>query len=294
MTTFISYASKWDMHKGAVSICDLSTAQQNKIIKMTLDPEADIRQFTIDHNIIKKQIDGLWSLIVYVGMELERQKVISSFESRDTDDIDTIVQFFSETKLGERLRDALNFDNQSSEPLFYDWTELESIKIEILTEVMNCPLTKVKAHLFKHISTVMEELKHPQPKSDLSPIQPSFIEKIVDLFYFICNRKKYDFRILDRKITPYRIKYVQDVEQEIKITMGDETWPLFLHAQASDINFLKATYLLYETGFLAQIPPQGLVSHVVHGLYIYSTKSKSSGTLSILTAIDKVKTACRK
>ena len=90
------------------------------------------------------------------------------------------------------------------------------------------------------------------------------------------------------------MKYFEDVEQEIKVTMGDETWPLFLHAQASNIDFLKATYLLYETGFLAQTPPQSLVPHIIHGLYIYSTKSKNSGTLSILTAINIVKTSCKK
>lgn len=282
------------MHKGTVSISDLSTARQNEFIQLTLDPEGDVRQFSIDHNIIKTQVDGFLSLIVYIKIELERHKLISNFESRDSDDLETIVQFFSGTKLGRRLEEALNSEDQSSEPLFYDWAELEQIKIENLTEVMDCQLTKVKSHLFKHISTVIDELKYDQPKIDLSPIQPSFLENITDIFYYIFNRDKYNYRVFDRKITRYKMKYFEDVEQEIKITMGDETWPIFLHAQASNIDFLKATYLLYETGFLAQTPPQILVPHIIHGLYIYSTKSKISGTLSILTAIDIVKTSCKK
>ena len=187
MTTFISYASQWDMHKGTVSISDLSTARQNEFIQLTLDPEGDVRQFSIDHNIIKAQVDGFLSLIVYIKIELERHKLISNFESRDSDDLETIVQFFSGTKLGRRLEEALNSENQSLEPLFYDWAELEPIKIENLTEVMDCPLTKVKAHLFKHISTVIDELKYDQQKIDLSPIQPSFLENITDIFYYIFN-----------------------------------------------------------------------------------------------------------
>jgi hypothetical protein len=117
----------------------------------------------------------------------------------------------------------------------------------------------------------------------------SIIDKLIDAVFYLFSREKYKFRTIERKIAPVKAKYFEAVEAELKSVMGDEVWPVYLHAQASDIDFLKSVCMLYETGFISHTSPATLVPHLVHGLFIYSTKSKPLGKLSILKAIDIVK-----
>lgn len=289
MTTLITYATPWDMHDGTVSISKLPTEKQNELIYLSLSPDGDSRQFAIDHNLKKTQVDGLWSLIVWVGLELETNGVISSFDARDDGNINSIVEFFNGTKLGVRLKSAIQKAEDDSTPSFYDWTELSPKKTELLADFIGYSLAETKQHLLKHLATTGHSEYYAQPEIDLSPIQPSFREKIGDAFFYIFNRKQFNRRIIDRKILPFRIKYFERIELEIKATVNEKIWLLFLESQSSDINFLKATHLLYEAGFLSQTPPQNLVPHILRGVRIFLTESKSSGALAMLAASKEIK-----
>jgi hypothetical protein len=112
----------------------------------------------------------------------------------------------------------------------------------------------------------------------------SIIDRVVDLFLYVFSREKYNYRIVERKMAPFKAKYYGAVEAELQRTMGPDTWPLFLHAQASDPTFLEAVSLLYEKGFMSRRQPASLVRYLVHGLFVYSTRSKPEGVLAIIRA----------
>lgn len=151
MPTFISYASEYDLYKGEKSIASLTAAEQDELINALLDPARDFRELVVHQGIKKTQAEGLWSLIVFVGLELERANRISSFDRRTEKDIQEIIAFFSGTKLWLRLEEAYPPFAMLHTKTDYPWTELEKIKIDSLTEATGEPLYKVKSKICEYL-----------------------------------------------------------------------------------------------------------------------------------------------
>lgn len=164
--TFVSYASSYDLYVGRNDIGDLTSEQQDELIKETLAAEGDSRSLVVEWNVKKSQAEGLWVLIIIVGSALEHAGRIRDFMSRDEKDIQEIVAFFTATKLGLRLEEAyppFDFREKRTE---YDWSELESVRMESLTIDSSDSLMDVK----EEICNVL--------KSEYTDISKDYIDRI--------------------------------------------------------------------------------------------------------------------
>lgn len=149
----VSYASEYDLFDGWVSIGELPDKEQDELIRTVFSTDGDYRDLVMRKGIKKAQVEGLWALIVFVGLELERAQVITDFESRTDGDIQEIISFFSGSRLWLRLEEAFPPFDCLEEKTEYDWSELESVRIEYLTEVSGEPLYKIKSKLMDFLSS---------------------------------------------------------------------------------------------------------------------------------------------
>ncbi len=150
---FVSYASKYDLFDGWVSVGELSDKEQDEFIRTVFSTDGDYQSLVMRRGIKKAQAEGLWALIVFVGVELESSKVIADFDSRTDDDIQEIISFFSGSRLWLRLEEAFPPFDFLEEKTEYDWSELESIRIEYLTEVSGGPLHEIKSKVMEFLSS---------------------------------------------------------------------------------------------------------------------------------------------
>lgn len=124
-TTFVSKVSEYDLHEGTVRMADLPTEQQDELIHLIFDTEGDYRKFVIEHNIHHLQPDGLWMLVVALGLHLERLGAIVDFSLLTQSDCDEIINTIAGTNLWLRLEEAFPpFDNYYPKSS-YDWAEIE-------------------------------------------------------------------------------------------------------------------------------------------------------------------------
>ena len=145
MKEFISYASEYDLYVGRKSIGDLSVEEQDELIKAILSADGDFRKLVVQKEVKKSQAEGLSSLVVFTGVALEAAHQIENFEAADDEDIQKIVAFLSGTKLWLRLEESYPPFDFLEKKTDYDWAELETIRIELLTEAAGEPLYKVKS-----------------------------------------------------------------------------------------------------------------------------------------------------
>jgi len=153
MTEFVSYASTYDLFVGRRSIGELSVQEQDQLIKSIMSADDDFPELVIRKEIKKSQAEGLWALIVFTGLALEDACQIKNFEARNDEDIKKIVAFFSGTKLWLRLEESYPPFNFLENKTDYDWSELESIRIELLTEATGEPLYKVKSKICEYLTS---------------------------------------------------------------------------------------------------------------------------------------------
>lgn len=153
MKEFVSYASEYDLYVGRRSIGELSVQEQDELIKAILCPDGDFRKLVVHKDVKKSQVEGLSSLIVFAGVALEEARQIENFEAADDEDIQKIVAFFSGTKLWLRLEESYPPFNFLEKKTDYDWAELETIRMELLTEAAGEPLYKVKSKICEYLAS---------------------------------------------------------------------------------------------------------------------------------------------
>ena len=158
MTTFVSYASEYDNYIGTKSIGELSAEEQDEIIRSVLSKDGDFRELVVKNGIKKSQAEGLWSLFVFVGLALEAERRIKSFDERNDEDIQEIISFFSGTNLCLRIEEAYSPFDYLEKKTDYTWSELEKIKIEHLTESSGEPLYKIKSKICEYLASSPSQL----------------------------------------------------------------------------------------------------------------------------------------
>lgn len=159
MTTFISYASEYDLYRGEKDIDALVSEEQDELIRFILEPDKDFRELVVRKDVKKSQAEGLWSLVVFVGLALEGTNRISDFDGRTEKDIQEIIAFFSGTKLWLRLEEAYPPFDFLSKRTNYSWGELEKIRMEALTEATGEPLYKIKSKICEFLSSAPSQLQ---------------------------------------------------------------------------------------------------------------------------------------
>ena len=152
-TTYVSYASEYDLYEGSISVAELTVGVQDELIRAVLGTSHDFREIAVTHDVIKAQTEGLWTIVVLLGMALERDRKISNFEERTEDEVALLVASISGTKLWLRLEEAYPPFNFREERTEYDWSELEPLQMEELSEVAGESLLEVKHALFKKLKS---------------------------------------------------------------------------------------------------------------------------------------------
>ncbi len=144
---FISYANEYDLYQGTVDIRNLQAELQDAFIKLTLEAGGDFRAFVMKHDIKKIQAEGLWSLVILLGVELEREGAINNFESRTYDDVQLIIEQLAEFALWQRLEEAYPPFDFLGKKTAYDWSELEKIE-PLFDELVGDSLYEIQVALF--------------------------------------------------------------------------------------------------------------------------------------------------
>lgn len=133
MRTFTSYVSDYQAHRGSRSINALTRAEQDKLVHLLFEPEGDLHGFVIENNIDHAEPDGLWAIVVALGLFLERKSIIKEFPTASTNDRDRIINMLAGTRLWLRLEEAFEPFNEAFERTDYDWTELRPFGRQIET-----------------------------------------------------------------------------------------------------------------------------------------------------------------
>lgn len=159
MPIFISYASEYDLYRGEKGIDALASEEQDELIRFILEPDKDFRELVVRKKVKKSQAEGLWSLVVFVGLALEGANRISNFDGRTEKDIQEVIAFFSGTQLWLRLEEAYPLFDFVSKRTDYSWSELEKITMEALTEATGEPLYKIKSKICEFLSSASSQLQ---------------------------------------------------------------------------------------------------------------------------------------
>ena len=159
MPTFVSYASQYDLYEGEKGIDALSSEEQDELIRFIMEPDKDFRELVVRKGVKKPQAEGLWSLVVFVGLALEDAKRITKFDERTDKDIQEIIAFFSGTTLWLRLEEAYSPFDCAPKRTGYSWSELEKIRIDALTAATGEPLYKIKSKICEYLSSAPSQLQ---------------------------------------------------------------------------------------------------------------------------------------
>lgn len=165
--SFAKHATVYDQYKGTRSIAELPRAEQDRLILAVFDVAADFRKLVVQQQVLKAQAEGLWGLVVFVGLELERRAVIRNFDQRTDAENRQIAQFFAGTLLGARLEAAF----QSRRTDFdYDWSELEGRSLSDLDVVLDQSLDVVRDKLRAVLAPASPEASTAAPTTARRPV----------------------------------------------------------------------------------------------------------------------------
>uniref|UniRef100_UPI0039838B4F hypothetical protein n=1 Tax=Phenylobacterium sp. TaxID=1871053 RepID=UPI0039838B4F len=137
--TFTSYATPYDVYVGERDVSDLHRDEVDRLIKAVFLPDGeDFRELVTRWNVKKAQVEGLWSLVVHVGLRLERTRGIADLIERTEDDVQNIIATLDGSRLWLRVEEAFPpFDHLTSRT-DYDWSELNGLS-ETLDDYFDDP-----------------------------------------------------------------------------------------------------------------------------------------------------------
>lgn len=130
--TFTSYTTPYDHYVGERDVSELHRDEADRLIRAVFEPAGeDFRELVTRWNVKKAQVEGLWFLVVQIGLRLERTRRMADFEERTADDIQNIIAVLDGSRLWLRVEEAFPpFDNLMTRT-DYDWSELEGLDEEL-------------------------------------------------------------------------------------------------------------------------------------------------------------------
>jgi hypothetical protein len=277
---FVSHASQWDMYSGKNSISTLADEEQNALIRLTLSTDGDPQAYAMQRNLKKAEVDGLWALLVWVGLVLEKVGAIANFDARTRRDALLLIDFFQGTALGERLRKA--FDSDRSSVARYEWSELTESVVERITSSYPEAPHAAKQLLLRHLRKASTADFFLNDDAGPSPVDVTFREKIADAWLYVVSRATYDERIKQRELLAIKIEYAERVEFELKAALGIDRYTTYLHLQSESLPFLQAFHLLCDMGFERRIAPGALVGILVPAVLLAEDESPARGAMAVL------------
>lgn len=169
--TFTSYATPYDSFVGQRDIGGLHKEDTDRLIRSIFSTDTDFRELVVEWNVRKKQAEGLWFLVVGLGLRLEEFGRIRDFEERDEADIQKIISALDGTAVGLRVEEAFPpFDALSSRTT-YDWSELEDLPDALghyLSQPEDGDLAPAKHDPIIRDRMSFEEFHHPRNKGKWS------------------------------------------------------------------------------------------------------------------------------
>lgn len=170
--TFTSYATPYDSFVGQRDIASLHPSEADRLIRETFAKDGDARGLVMEWNVRKDQAEGLWFLIVSVGLRLEEQRRIRDFQERTEADVQKIIAALDGTQLRLRLEEAYPPFDHLDPKSRYDWSELAELaaSTDYLTETVDeliedgdlAGAQNVHAGIFDRMS--FEQLHDPRNK----------------------------------------------------------------------------------------------------------------------------------
>lgn len=103
-TEFISYARSYDLYEGNTDWSELSTEQQDAIIRAELsNSDINPEDLIMQSGLIKKQAQGLRGIFVVISMACEKRGTIKNMHDWSETQKILIINFLKETDLGIRI-----------------------------------------------------------------------------------------------------------------------------------------------------------------------------------------------
>jgi hypothetical protein len=129
VTTFISYATKYDLYVGRKDWNELTPEQQDKIILNEMSQtEGDPSDYIMSCDLKKPQAGGLRALLVYSSMLLERYGQIKDSSSWDYHQRQKVLRLLEGILIGRRLTEA--FTPEAA----HERTEINGKELEALEQ----------------------------------------------------------------------------------------------------------------------------------------------------------------
>lgn len=125
--TFTSYATPYDSFVGQRDIGSLHKDEADRLIREIFSRDADFRELVTEWNVKKKQAEGLWFLVVGLGLRLEEFGRIRDFQERGDADIQKIISALDGSAIGRRVEEAFPPFDYLTTRTDYDWSELEDL-----------------------------------------------------------------------------------------------------------------------------------------------------------------------
>jgi len=150
MTIFVSYATEYDMYKGHKDWSELTTQQQDDIIRAELGADTDPEALIMRYDLIKTQAQGLRGLFIYISIALEKAGRIKDTTEWSENQRNQIIQFLRGTALGKRIEETFNPpEGTDRQPV--DGEDLELCAGTEYDYLLDLPLREVKSDLFEDL-----------------------------------------------------------------------------------------------------------------------------------------------
>lgn len=125
--TFTSYATPYDSFVGQRDIGSLHKDEADRLIREIFSKDADFRELVTEWNVKKRQAEGLWFLVVGLGLRLEEFGRIRDFQERGGADIQKIISALDGSAIGRRVEEAFPPFDYLATRTDYEWSELEDL-----------------------------------------------------------------------------------------------------------------------------------------------------------------------
>lgn len=194
--TFVSYASKWDMHKGSVGWDELDFDEQDNFIRAICSNDIDYQDKAISADIEKTDLEGLANLIVAASLILERKSVIDAVNQWDKKHKDGIISIFQGTLFGQRL-ETIFLTPRSSEQIdppqifsaelkrtssFEQYDEMAQLGYEDFKSFSSYILTSLPRE--DKIQALENNLSNPEKYDDQSAIMAAILYELPKTAYY--------------------------------------------------------------------------------------------------------------
>lgn len=171
VTTFISYATKYDLYVGQKDWNQLAPEQQDRIILNEISQtESDPCDYIMECDLKKMQASGLRAVLVHSSMLLEKYRQIKDSLLWDDQQRQKVISFLQGTLVGRRLAEAVH-PHGSNEKTGINGKELEALAQvgttpSILDVTLDMQFADAKSYIFEKLAS-MPSKSLTKDKNDL-------------------------------------------------------------------------------------------------------------------------------